>query len=55
MQQLDLFTKNNDAQVWQELHSLQKSIRGLFARFNYLEKEWIIIQREKDQGKYEVD
>ena len=55
MEQLDLFNKKQDRKVWEELHSLRNSIRGLFARFNYLEKEWITIQKEKTEEKNEVD
>ena len=50
MKQLDLFS-SEDRQVWDELNSIQKSIRGLFARFNYLEREWIDLQRVKSEEK----
>lgn len=52
MQQLDLFT-NSDTLIWEEIKSLQKSIKGLYARYNYLEREWIANQTEKHDKKSE--
>ena len=46
MQQMDLFDKN-DRLIMEEMESMQRQIRGLFARFNYLEKEWLDLYKSK--------
>lgn len=48
MQQMDFFDKN-DRVIQDELSSIQRQIRGLFARFNYLEREWINVMRDKQE------
>jgi hypothetical protein len=48
MQQMDFFDKN-DRLIRDELSSMQRQIRGLFARFNYLEQEWIDVMRDKQE------
>lgn len=53
MKQLDLLG-DNDREIWNELQSIQRSIRGLFARFNYLEKEWIDRSRKEESQESEA-
>lgn len=48
MQQMDFFDQD-DRLIHEELAAMQRQIRGLFARFNYLEKEWIYVMREKSE------
>ena len=53
MQQMDFFDKD-DRLIREELCSMQRQIRGLFSRFNYLEQEWIDVMRDK-QVKSEAE
>lgn len=46
MEQLYFFN-TQEKELWEKIHGLEKCIRGLFARYNSLEKEMIDIQRDR--------
>lgn len=47
--QLDFFQKEEISLIWNDLHSLQKSCRGLFARYNELERLILELQTKYEE------
>lgn len=51
MIQLDFFEKETQPLIWEEMRKINNMLRGLFARYNELERIVIDLQVKKEENE----